>query len=574
MLHQLFYALLILIPLAATHAKMNLPPPEELKKRAEESREKLIEVLLDIDQNLQEMTDPEIFESYFGLLEDLRDLSERANLNEIYPQGVEGLGRRMAAYGARWLRPNKDSADKLIDYHRWMDAQTAAQFQYYIELAIMEYKESEVLKRLALNIEALGVFAKTHFSQELLLRNGYKRLLSKVATKYLTLFEVGDDEIDFWMSKISSAENLAEILNQIYNRAIQLKKDSQPSALDMMRRLLIVERQVSQLRDELPAYLVTFPAEIMLVFFNQILALEITSPEELTQQALAILPPQQMRNLSQQIRFNGKPPSDTYAEEYQKLLEQIYAALKAADLDQEAAEFRRFIDKASATIVGKKIRMEGTYDLVDRRGKKWRFTVVQSKADTYYAALVDTKGFVYKYFTSISYDAVQEVFVASKRDVDTDPEQNLTLIFSLKNDVMNVIDPFGDPSRQPLLGKKVQEYPNYLSGELSDDLRDVTGRYRGRVPFPGGLEKEMLLIVTGFSNYTLGRLTDEEHIRLELNVGTRGLDGILYLTTGRLRKTSWVQMRGTLENNEYRGFIIVGGHGIAPRPFVLRKVKN
>ena len=143
---QMLFALLLWPLMVATaYAEVKLEPPQALLRRAEMSRAEAREVILDIQANVSEFVDPQTFDSYFYILDDLQKIADEKGVNEIYPNAVRTLGQQMVANGIRWLTASRDSLDRIMYYHRWMNVEIAASFLSNVELEEKTLSPSESL---------------------------------------------------------------------------------------------------------------------------------------------------------------------------------------------------------------------------------------------------------------------------------------------------------------------------------------------------------------------------------------------------------------------------------------------
>ncbi len=79
--------------------------------------------------------------------------------------------------------------------------------------------------------------------------------------------------------------------------------------------------------------------------------------------------------------------------------------------------------------------------------------------------------------------------------------------------------------------------------------------------------------MTSFNGYTLGRL-DSENIVVDFNIGSKGTDGVLILTSGRKLGASWLQLRGHMTEDGLQVYAIVGGRGQGPVCTLLKRTDN
>ena len=92
----------------------------------------------------------------------------------------------------------------------------------------------------------------------------------------------------------------------------------------------------------------------------------------------------------------------------------------------------------------------------------------------------------------------------------------------------------------------------------------IEGQYRGLVHLPSGRSMMMTLTLFLFDDYAIGRLDGpNQNTRIELQHGTQGGEGFIYLTSGQSRARSWFHLRVRLqEDATLKGHAIVGGQGM------------
>lgn len=567
---------LILMGLSSTaQADLKLASPEALLAKANRGRAACRDVILDISLNVQEMRDPATFDRYFSILGNLSAIAEKHKLEEIYPDAVKSLGLRMVGNGVRWLSITNDSSEKILSYHDWMNTDTAYVFQSNIELATREVTDNIVLKKLAENTEALMAFADLKFAQNIDLRNGYRRILSDLAAKKLKETGVTSEDYIFWLSKLSTPQAYAVAIDSVHVKTLALSASDKTMSHEYAKSLkLLAQKALSEAANQ-PGWLFSQIADVSqeLILKNIDLKEPFSAGE--FESLMALLTSRHLQGLAQQWTDADRIPDSAYVEHYLELTRKLILQLRKFNLEKEANEVKKFEERLAAPIVGKSKQIEGSYLLTDPKGKKWIFTAVLARQALIYVELADLNGVVNKAYFNITYAVEDDSFVGSEREVDLDPGRNLTLRFRLLgNGEIEVRDLMAPPEIQNLKGTKFESYPDYFP--LGTNVgEDPSGTYKGIVYFGKDFKTEISLIVTGFNGYSLGRATSANGaITLDLNMGTRGTDKVLYLTTGRIRNSHWIQLRGMLRDGEFHGHSIIGGRGISKKEFILKKVLN
>ena len=93
--------LTILLFSSLANAVLNLDTPERLLQKASIDRQQLRDVVLSLEQQLPEMRDFKTFESYFFILDQLKQESDRLGLDDLYPDAVLSVGTKMVSFGIK-----------------------------------------------------------------------------------------------------------------------------------------------------------------------------------------------------------------------------------------------------------------------------------------------------------------------------------------------------------------------------------------------------------------------------------------------------------------------------------------
>lgn len=582
------FALLCFLSLAIpmAFADMKLDPPEKLLEKARAGRIACREVILDIQQNIPEMRDPQTFDSYFKILDELEKIAAQTGVNEIYPDAVKNLGLQMVTQGVRWLSTARDTIEKILAYHKWMSVEVAFSF-----LAATELEEKtlppENLRRFAENIDQLIPWVDKAFPQATGLRLGYRNLLSERAAKALAIQSMTEEERLFWLDKIYSSTGYASALGVIQNDVFGITKENREKFhLYVHRQLLISNRLLADAQNH-PFWLINQAGDTALNTISRGIYIEADFSDEDFVGLLKVMQPLQLQRLVQ--IWVSRPPAETYLEKYVHLSGLLMDHLKAQTLQREAMDVFRFYGRISVPFMTTRRKLEGTYKLTSPKGRVWKLTIVRSRFADVYVALGEGNFFIVKSFFNVVYDRENDIFIAHERDRTLDNYRNLMIRFKASgNGAIEVDDFTGPPNEQKLRGRKIESFPDYFSTARRRPT-DPAGMWKGYVYFDGGQHKEINLSVTklpggmpgAFGEPTMesttGRLFEPgDRFFLDFNVGSAGTDSVLYLTSGNQGGggLGWVQMRGIITGNEYRGYYIVGGRGIAGREFVLRRVSK
>lgn len=561
----------LFLPLAA-HAELKLAPPKDLLAKAAKGRIQCREVILDITQNLPEMRDRKTFEPYFGILEPLQEIATRTKLDEIYPGAVRTLGWRMAAIGTRWFSITRDTSDTIFRAHGWMAEETVVSFQVNIDLELAETTDGKLLRNAVLSIERLMSWAETRWSERGEIRLTYRRLVSDAAAKILREPNLSETEQLQWLGKIVVPGSLGTYLENLQAELFTVTKENSAKLDFVGARLLVIHQRLSQADSSLaPGWLLGQLGELAVELLLRHVSFERNIPE--LARLLAMLQPRHLQALSQQWATETRLPSDAYATAFLSYSQLLVDALRRNALNREANELTVTLQKIAAALQARQGGIEGTYALTGEDGKTWRFSIVFARENLLYAALADSSGVVFKPYFNVTYDGSSESFLASQREQDIDPGQNHMVRFKVMRDgKIELRDLFARPGSQRMVGAKVETYVDFMKMQ-SPEPQVIPGTYQGVVRFGGGFSKRMTLVVALFQGYSMARLSDGESLVIDLNIGSRGDNGVLYLTTGKLERTTWIQLRGFVKNGVYRAQTIKGGQGASPE-FEMRRISD
>lgn len=572
--YGIFLAILFLALVGVAASAAPLSSPEQLLARSRVNESEWRKVVAEINDNLSKIESRETFEKQLRILSSLQKVGRDL---QIDPEGftlIRLLGEQMAQLGTRWIHPTDDDFSIIVALHEWMSLGNMFSFQEDLVHAAATETQLEKLKILAANAEALEEWAKIGPSEFNLLRVRYSRILSSLALRILRKYKNSDSDFSIWLQKVTSSEDLIEILRDLLAQISAHEKASSPPFSNLLIRFDQIRDQVSERGDPVSTPVRNLVGDAAGELIRRGLILEVKFPEGTVAQLLTLLNPLQLQFIAGQIAQPNREISPVYLEDFFNVGYALTAALESAGLTRTAWDFRSFSWNLYLKTKVVVLDIEGTYALEDRAGKKWIFTLARVREHQYFAALADARGYVHKSFTNVVPDPDGKNFLASEREADTDPAPNWTITFQINDDKsISLNDPRGDPANQPLRGRRKEIYPDYFGEKGSGAATLPQGRYRGPLRMANGSLLEARLDVMAFPNYTIGRLTDGRNFFLNMNVGSKGTQGALYLTTGRLYRRTWTQLRGRLDGSEYRGVLVIGGVGLLNN-FVLTKAKE
>lgn len=565
----LFFSLFFFLP---ANANLQLAEPDVLLTQAAKGRVELRDVILDITQQISEMRDPQTFDKYFYILPELKQYAIKLKLDDIYPKAVETLGLKMVGQGIRWLSITAHDTAKISYYFQWADENVISTFFFNAEMEIRSETRPAVLVKAAENLEFILPLITKIAPQRNDLNQSFRQLLSKVAIKFLRT-KLTKQELEFWIAKLSDTTGINEYLDLMQQEIFTLNNTNKQLAHDLNERLVLISTQIHKTMTDPPIWLDNYVGEQQIELILRMIRLEEKFRPGEFALALSLLNIKQIQGLASQWVDPQKLPTANYAIEYLDLSKTLIQELKRNNLNNDAEQLEKAVAQAAAPIYVSNLKGEGTYFLYDSKGKKWRFTLAEVKKGLIYGALVDEDQFIHKAFFYVGYNLVSGQFTASAREPDLDPSDVPVVQFNLdQNGNITLIDPYAVPNNQILKGKRVESYEAYTT-ITSPGTYNLEGVYSGEFIFPENYRSQMMLNISGVNKDSVGRLNGKYGRIYDFNHGTAIDKPYIYLTTGRLPRTTWVQFRGYFRDGKLRGKIIIGGRGISPEEFVLDKIK-
>lgn len=567
------FAILFFAPWVAS-AALNLAEPEVLMAKAQENRIALREVLLDIEMNIPEMRDQPTFEKYFFMLDGLDSLAVSLKLDEIYPKMVSRLGLRMTGVGMRWLDVTKDSSEKLQYYVKWMESDTLARLLDNINYQLSFVKDKALLAVMAKNIESILPLVDERADGQVQLKLGYRRLISDVAIVILRNPNLPSDEVAFWVAKLNTPASVSEYLELLNQDIYSLTAENKENGREYLNRLLILKAQVNTMKDSAPSWLGNSVADAFVELLLRSVRFELILDKQKFTEALDALTIRSTQSLMQQWSAQEKVPSANYSEYYLAYSQALVAHGRKLSMTKDTDELEKWLARAAVPILAKKLNIEGNYAITDEKGQKWYFTVAYARENMLVAAFGSDNGAIYKTFYNITYSATLGSFVASEREPDTDHQQNPPIKFNVnEKGQIKIVDPYVRVGSNTFTGQKVQNFTD-LWTTFQGPVGAVDDAYQGEIILPSGATMKIKLMVTSFDGYTIGRMDSAEGVTVDFNIGTKGTDGILILTSGRNPQGSWMQIRGYLTPEGFKACVIVGGKAQNPKFTLLKRVNK
>jgi len=543
----------------------HLGTPEKLLKEAQTGRTELLNVLLRLQDNVRELRDQKTFDNYFSLLDQFQVLSDRYNLEMIYPGAVKEVGRNMITHGNRWLKISTDSSDKILSYQKWSDLSGALLFQTQVTEELNKLTQPEQFKKAYLNLLKLKDWTLANYPNDLYLAPTYQSVIADLSFKALVPLSVLDSEAWlFWLKGIntqSSAQDYISFLNEkiLADTLTQIE-------LNQWMKLAVALGQQLETINKISSSVKNNYGVLVTDIISKALQNEIDLDVQDFEAIVKILDITSFRSLVFRWMNPEKPASDAYAYKLIALTEVLYHHAKSLKLGTTTIELEKFISVRLSPVIASRANIEGGYRLKSTEkgaaSLEWYFSLVRETEDRMVASLCDTTGAVCYSFFNVQYSIEKKVFIASEDAPNDDIEMNSSVIIEfLPNETIRITNPNAHRLATVLTGKKVTSYANYMATP-NYDADAIEGTYKGTIDLPTGTVKYRLTI-TSFGEYTVGRLeTLNGDIRLELKKGTDGKIGFIYLTSGKNESRSWFHLR--LKQNkdgDLEGFAVSAARG-------------
>lgn len=545
------------------NAELKLESPDVLLQKASVDLSGLRDVILDLEFNIQEIRDPITFDKYFYIVDDLLQVGIQHQIDLMYPNAVQNLGLHMVAHGMRWIDATKDNPEKMLYYVQWMESDTLARFLALIEFQIHGVKDPARLTMLAKNIEAIIPVTDKKGETLPYVVLGFRRLVSDAAVAMLKTQEMSLEESNRWISKIRLSSSLAEYMDFLNQKIFSVNSSNKGLSHSYLYFLTLLNKQVNNMSETAPNWLVSSIGDstteiiIRMIRFEEKLTLNELSP------ALEYLKPRQIQNLMMLWMAIEKMPTQSYMANYMEIAKYIHQFALNLEMSKEADDFQKWLARNAASLIVNLEKIEGLYQLKNNKNEVWLFSIANAKENLIVAALTDEAKGITKPFYNVTYDLLNDRFLASSREPDSDYSSNPTIEFRINKDgEITLKDLVARSASSVFTGHRTQEYFDIWSmQERYAPIED--GVFEGLITMPSGQKVNAMLSITRFNNYSLGKL-EMDDLTIDLTVGSKGQDGVIILTSGRYVDRSWIQIRGYLENNELKFAMIFGTKGQAP----------
>lgn len=545
----------------AQKAVPHLGTPQALLEQAQKNRTELLNVLLKMKDHVRELRDQQTFDQFFNTLDQLESLSKKHRLESIYPNAVKEVGIAMIQHGNRWLKIGNDQPKKILSYQKWADLAVAQQFQVQVFDEMSRITQKKNLERAFTNLMVLEKWVRQTFPEDLYLAPAYQRAVGELSFKALIQIDITQNqEWQLWITGLTT-QAVAQDYISFLNEKILISQLSAKDASQWQILIMALGNQLTSINQLSPSIKANYGILVVDVY-STLLNQEKTIDPALFKETIKSLDLATIRSLV----FRWINPSTKYTNSYMssqiQLSEILYAEIRKRQIHQSSLDLQKYISNELSPHLLVRSGFEGTYSVFDQNKKAWNFTIIKETDSRIIAALCTPQADPCYTFFDIKYYPEQKSFIAFENSPSDQISRNISLkIQFVLSDNIVLEMPFLQREVGRLTGQKTQQHPNFLAQKRVMDSK-IEGRFFGRINFAKG-PMDFILTITSNGEYSVARLeADNGTSETYFHKGTSGLDGAIYLTTGRTENGSWLHLR--LKNRDFltlEGIAIVGGFG-------------
>lgn len=553
-------------------AVLNLDTPENLLKKAATDRQQLRDVVLSIEQQLPEMRDMKTFESYFFLLDELKMDADRLGLDDLYPGAIQSIGTRMAAFGIKWVDLSLMPTERVAYYIKWMQVEDFANLLSYSAYQMQKITDPILLEKFSENVDYIIQNTTVVLKDRFDIMIGYRDLSSSIAIRFILNPNLSPEDVQRWARHIYTSQGLSFFIDKIQKNIY----DITPEAKNSVHRLFIYLQISYQISDRLIDSPLSNSRDHISDLAIELIkkSYELTEPLNLESEINPIitqLSAHQLQSLATTLTSLSEPLILKNADAFVNMGTLLLKSLNQNGLNSESASLGLFLDRMAAGIAIASSAAEGTYEFVDASKDTWKLTLLKSHPFEVMVALSNEKKSFYISYYSIKYSTADQVFTASNIDPNTDTPSLLSVITFklLPNHTIELSDIFGSRLKQ-ITGTLTQALPALTFTDPSNLRRNDI--YEGDIIFGTTTKaRHVTLTIQSDGVSYLARLKDELGVIYDFTTGSASSHKEFSLTTARLQNTTWAHMRGTMDENELKARIVVGGKGFVSKEFILKR---
>ena len=574
---SLIIALFIFPVCIQAHARLNLPPPADLLALAGHGRVELRKAVFELEKNIPEFTRLDEIDGYMRILPDLQALAIRYKLDEIYPRAIPRLGENMFSASMKWLDVRTVPLEQLLFYASYANFDLAYRFADSMESLLIQDQSQKALMIGAENMEALRLFFGKNLPNSASLDNNFRRIISDLAAKYIAQpAGVTNEQVDFWISKLSLGSTFGSVIELFANKIVQLKSTNAQDSHVYLARLILLKKRMDQFASELGATIFGSIGDQFSEVLTRMIALEVVFRDGEFETALESMIPKSVKLLTHNFTVPETPPSQKYIPEYTRVAKLLLDKLVALGLTQEAKDLTAYVQRILLPANAAALDIEGEYALVEPDGKRWRYSIIQARRNVYFSGIGAETLDSFKSFLNLTVDFINGGFLASEREPDNDSRHNFTSRFTIdEQGGIKVEDYQSFNTLKTFTGQKVGPFPKF--DPIPKQPLITSGRWVGMIEFLDGAKSKCTLDITVFPGYSLGRLNlyhPDGKIKafLDYGIGGKIIDNTFSLTTGQMYSTTWNHLRGAVVDGELTAVMIVGGRGVISKELKLKKL--
>lgn len=561
----------LLINTAVANADLVLDKPEQLLKKAAQSRQDLREVVLSIQQQLPEMRDQETFESYFFALAELKTLAQQFNLDDMYPNAVPSLGKKMAAFGVKWIDLGRLPTAKAEYYYQWSDKDVLGALLPVTNYLLLSYDPTDLLRYrlLATNVELIltKYFNALQGSADLIV--GYREMISNIAVTMIKNPQTIETDKAEWFTKIYTSTGLNTYLDILQKQIYEAANLNAETYNSLFANLNTASLKFDQLIDIKPSWLKDRFGDLAIEMMKKSFETHLPIQKESIASLIQNMSTKSLQALSSTLISLPDAQLIAQANSFETISALTLPSLNEKGLITEAYNLNQFLTRTSAALKIRSLGLEGHYTLVDSQGKKWGFTLVSTRPIELAAALTDPNWVIFKTFFSVRYDRDKNLFTASYSPYGGDMNANgkSVISFTIEGKKIKIVDAYSLPGFTQLSGSMTEAFPQFNYGPRM--LETTTQIFKGKFKVKRSTEisnVELILQTNGFN--VNARLRDGNGPIFDFVNGHLNADGTLLMTTAQIN-TTWAQLRGQIVGSKLKGYVIVGGRGVNIEIFEL-----
>jgi|GEM_PF-4392844 len=585
---SLLKALLLgLVSVVVEASQLTLPPPQQLRQKAEKSRNDFVNTLLDIEAQLHNIRDPKTFQSYFILMDEWEVLAGRWRMQDFYPDAVKNLGQKMASHGLKWVNLWEIGDQDLERHLRYYDEQNFWSLQsltfYNVKriqpLALPQYERTFQASDLVMKKYLLVQYQhRTDLVQSYLDLQGY------IATLALKL-KLNSDQLSLWRSRLNSPNALAELLTDwesALQRADRLGGDSLEKLTQAVQ--LVFDQSTKIERFYSLQWLLEKAVSLWSEAWELALRFSWRIPQGDTQDLMERMSWGQKKIVAQKFMYLDErlwaEKGSSQHIEIARYLAQLMK--KETMLDAELRRYEQWLARLEALVsVRTSSLSEGTYLLTSSKGNKYRLSIARYETGRLAIGLMDERQFFGLKFFHVSYDHSAQEWVAmySENSNDLKEYPHIIRIRKVDDTKIRVLNSYAFLDDRDITGTRIEDYPSvqfYPSRFLKEGVHEFHGTLQYNTQGANqssALKASLVLQVIG--DQVFGRMDFDGHMFwYDFKSGLVSANKDIVLTA-EIKNNTWVQLRGKiLEDGSIEAVLIVGGRGITTGKFRLQPMKQ